>query len=113
MEKEIPMIEGKTHLKGQHGFECLVRASHFVYITQKRFVCPKGETNKHSSRFGKHPKQKSCLREDACVPRALKVSLLLQPHVVVVDDRRALGPVHHRPLQTQSIYGETMSQRHD
>lgn len=103
MEKEIPMIERKTHPKGQHGFECFVHSSHFVYITQKRFLCPKGETNKHGSRFGKHLKQKTaCNRPSECP--ACKVYLLLQLHVVVVDDRRAFGPVHHRPLQTESIY---------
>lgn len=112
MEKEIPMIDGKTHLKGQHGFECFVHSSHFVYITQKGFLCPKGETNKHGSRFGKHLKQKNCLRQDV-FSGALNVYLLLQLHVVVVDDRRAFGPVHHRPLQTESIYRKTMSQHHE
>lgn len=36
----------------------------------------------------------------------VRVYLLLQLHVAVVDHRLAFGPVHHRPLQTERTYRE-------
>lgn len=45
--------------------------------------------------------------------RTVQVHSLLQLHVVVVDDRSALGSVNHHPLQTDPIYTETERERDD